>query len=271
MLDHGTRGVWRTRALGPVPRGNGGRRRQAQNRPRRVRLHGRQQHRLEPGFRQRPRPRATCEWCGLRFDIFAKGAGSTTDRAYANVAASLQARTNEIVLELARHSRDVTGLDRLCVAGGVAYNAVSIAHLIRNGPFREVYVPPDPGDAGGAVGAALIQAHRAGAAPNRARCTTLISARGRRSAISARCWTRLSLDKVPPPPVEPPGTFRVEASCSALQMRQNWSNRRQRTWRTEGSSAGFRDRRNSARGPWATGRSWRIQAMSMWPGGSAVT
>ncbi|KAE9624746.1 carbamoyltransferase family protein [Parasedimentitalea maritima] len=152
------------------------------------------------------------------FDIFADcvDAGCATDRAYANVAASLQARTNEIVLELSQHAQAVTGADRLCVAGGVAYNSVSIAHLIRYGPFREVYVPPDPGDAGGAVGAALIQAHRAGAIANKGAMQHPYLGAGSQIVNLGAVLDKLDLNEVPPPPVEPPGDYRVEASWQHL-------------------------------------------------------
>jgi carbamoyltransferase len=64
------------------------------------------------------------------------------------------------MLHLARRARELTGCSRLCVGGGVATNCVSIGRIIDAGIFDEVFVPPAPGDAGTAIGAA-IAAHLA--------------------------------------------------------------------------------------------------------------
>lgn len=154
-------------------------------------------------------------------DVFSAEAGSKahTDVAYADVAASLQARTDEILLGLAIRAHEKTGLDRLCLAGGVAYNAVSIGELIRRGPFREVYVPPDPGDAGGSVGAALYWAH-------------LKTPGGLKASLMPKPYLGASSDfeglgsflealntkELPPPPVAPPSDFRVEADWSQIPV-----------------------------------------------------
>ncbi len=74
---------------------------------------------------------------------------------WADLAASVQLVLEEALLGLARRVHRLTGLDALCLAGGVAMNSVAIARLEREGPFRHVFVPPDPGDGGAAVGAAL--------------------------------------------------------------------------------------------------------------------
>lgn len=81
------------------------------------------------------------------------------DRYYADVAASVQRFTEEAVLRAARHLHERTGLDRLCMAGGVALNSVANGRLLREGPFERVYIQPAAGDAGGAVGAALHAWH----------------------------------------------------------------------------------------------------------------
>lgn len=72
-----------------------------------------------------------------------------------DLARSIQVVTEEIVLKLARTVHSELGVDKLCLAGGVALNCVSNGRLLREGPFSEVWVQPAAGDAGGALGAAL--------------------------------------------------------------------------------------------------------------------
>jgi carbamoyltransferase len=76
-------------------------------------------------------------------------------QVHADLAAALQERTEQVIARLARRARLLTGSQRLCVAGGVAMNCVSIGKVISDGLFEEVYVPPAPGDSGTAIGAAL--------------------------------------------------------------------------------------------------------------------
>ncbi|MEU8617231.1 carbamoyltransferase C-terminal domain-containing protein [Streptomyces sp. NPDC048623] len=76
-----------------------------------------------------------------------------------DLAAALQERTEQVMLHLARRARTVTGSRRLCVGGGVATNCVSIGRIIEAGVFDEVFVPPAPGDAGTAIGAAIAVHH----------------------------------------------------------------------------------------------------------------
>lgn len=78
---------------------------------------------------------------------------------YADVAASVQVVTEEILLKMARHVHDRTGLTRLCMAGGVALNSVANARILRETPFEEIYIQPSAGDGGGALGAALYAHH----------------------------------------------------------------------------------------------------------------
>jgi carbamoyltransferase len=89
---------------------------------------------------------------GRPFDL----AANAEDRRAADVAASLQQVTEEALLGLARAARARTGLPALCLAGGVALNAVANARIAREAGFEEVFVPPAAGDAGGALGAALL-------------------------------------------------------------------------------------------------------------------
>jgi carbamoyltransferase len=74
---------------------------------------------------------------------------------YADVAASIQKVTEDIVLTMVRSLQRETGLDKICLAGGVALNSVANGRIIRETPIREVYVQPAAGDGGGALGAAL--------------------------------------------------------------------------------------------------------------------
>jgi carbamoyltransferase len=80
--------------------------------------------------------------------------------AHENLASSLQRVLEDVLLGKLRHLRDLSGSDRVCYAGGVALNCVANARLMRAGPFRDWFVQPAAGDAGGAVGAALAAHHR---------------------------------------------------------------------------------------------------------------
>jgi carbamoyltransferase len=77
------------------------------------------------------------------------------EQRHADVAASIQHVTNEVLLRLARHAREVTGQRRLCLAGGVALNCVANGLILREKIFDEIWIQPAAGDAGGALGAAL--------------------------------------------------------------------------------------------------------------------
>ena len=84
---------------------------------------------------------------------------SRQNQHYADVAASIQAVTEEILLKMAQHVHKETGLRRLCMAGGVALNSVANGKILRETPFEEIYVQPSAGDGGGAFGAALYAYH----------------------------------------------------------------------------------------------------------------
>jgi carbamoyltransferase len=85
---------------------------------------------------------------------------SAIEPFHMNIAASIQAVTEEIVLGMARHVHAQTGLTKLCLAGGVALNCVANGRLLREGPFEELWVQPAAGDAGGALGVALLIWHK---------------------------------------------------------------------------------------------------------------
>ncbi len=73
-----------------------------------------------------------------------------------DIAASIQEVTEEIMLRMARYIHKITGQDRLCLAGGVALNCVGNGRILREGPFKEIWIQPASGDAGGSLGAALL-------------------------------------------------------------------------------------------------------------------
>ncbi|MEB3371396.1 carbamoyltransferase family protein [Saccharopolyspora mangrovi] len=79
---------------------------------------------------------------------------------HAQLAASVQARLEEVLLDLARWLHENTGETRLAMAGGVALNCVANTRIAREGPFEEVWVQPAAGDSGTALGAALELAAR---------------------------------------------------------------------------------------------------------------
>jgi len=74
---------------------------------------------------------------------------------YADIAASIQRVTEEILLDMANHLQRQTGLKKLCMAGGVALNSVANGRILRETPFEELFIQPSAGDGGGALGAAL--------------------------------------------------------------------------------------------------------------------
>lgn len=76
-----------------------------------------------------------------------------------DIAASIQAVTEEVVLRLARTVHKETGEKNLCLAGGVALNCVANGRILREGPFENIWIQPAAGDAGGALGAAAIAWH----------------------------------------------------------------------------------------------------------------
>lgn len=76
-------------------------------------------------------------------------------RQYADIAASVQAVLEEVLVDLARALHRETGLPDLCLGGGVALNGCANARMLRESGFERLFVPPAPGDAGCALGAAL--------------------------------------------------------------------------------------------------------------------
>ena len=73
-----------------------------------------------------------------------------------DIAASIQQVTEDIMLRSAKHVHNETGLSNLCLAGDMALNRAGVGRLLRESPFDRVWIPPAPGDAGGALGVALL-------------------------------------------------------------------------------------------------------------------
>jgi carbamoyltransferase len=77
-----------------------------------------------------------------------------------DLARSIQEVTEEVMLRLVRNLHRETGAENLCLAGGVALNCVGNGRILREGPFKGLWIQPSAGDAGGAVGAALTAWHQ---------------------------------------------------------------------------------------------------------------
>lgn len=81
---------------------------------------------------------------------------SELTQTHKDIAASIQAVTEEIVLKMAHHLYQETRLPDICLAGGVALNSVANGRLLRESPFENIFIQPAAGDAGGAIGAAFF-------------------------------------------------------------------------------------------------------------------
>jgi carbamoyltransferase len=77
-----------------------------------------------------------------------------------DLARSVQVVCEEVMMRMVRTAKSVTGMDNLCMAGGVALNCVGNGHILRDGPFRRMWIQPAAGDAGGALGVATLIWHR---------------------------------------------------------------------------------------------------------------
>ncbi len=116
-------------------------------------------------------------WMNMDYFNFLRGTTMTNDRfhrlfggpprrpeeaieqRHMDVARSIQAVTEEVVLRLARHARELTGEKNLCLAGGVALNCVANGRLLRDRIFDRLWIQPAASDAGGALGAAFAAWH----------------------------------------------------------------------------------------------------------------
>ena len=77
-----------------------------------------------------------------------------------DLAASIQQVTEDIMLRCVRHIHEQTGMNDLCLAGGVALNCVGNGRILREGPFENIWIQPAAGDAGGALGTAMFIWHQ---------------------------------------------------------------------------------------------------------------
>jgi carbamoyltransferase len=94
------------------------------------------------------------------FDGPPRAPESPLTQKHMDIAASIQAVTENSMLKMAHHVHQATGMNKLCLAGGVALNCVSNGRILREGPFDEVWIQPAAGDAGGALGVALLIWHQ---------------------------------------------------------------------------------------------------------------
>lgn len=97
---------------------------------------------------------------GSKFDTLfggpARAAETSLTKRHMDLARSVQAVTEEVMIRMARTAHAATGESSLCLAGGVALNCVANGRLLREGPFENIWIQPAAGDAGGALGAALF-------------------------------------------------------------------------------------------------------------------
>jgi carbamoyltransferase len=98
------------------------------------------------------------KWASL-FGVPRRSAESLLDQQHMDLALAIQQATEDIVLSMAETAKKLTGADYLVMAGGVALNCVANGKLIRRGTFKDIWIQPAAGDAGGALGAALAAWH----------------------------------------------------------------------------------------------------------------
>jgi carbamoyltransferase len=98
------------------------------------------------------------QWEGL-FGFGRRREDAPLEQRYCDMALAVQEVTEEVVLRLAAEAKRLTGSDRLCLAGGVALNCVANGKLHASGLFRDIFIQPAAGDAGGALGAAYAAHH----------------------------------------------------------------------------------------------------------------
>jgi len=98
------------------------------------------------------------QWENL-FGFPKRGGESELEPHHCDLALAIQKVTEDIVVRMAREAKKITGADHLCLSGGVALNCVANGKLLEEGIFRNMFVQPAAGDAGGALGAALAAYH----------------------------------------------------------------------------------------------------------------
>jgi carbamoyltransferase len=98
------------------------------------------------------------KFCKL-FGVPPRRPESKMQKVYMDIARSIQYVTEEIMLRMTRHLYNITKREHLCLGGGVALNCVANGRMLRETPFKDVWIQPGAGDAGGAIGAALYTWH----------------------------------------------------------------------------------------------------------------
>jgi carbamoyltransferase len=93
------------------------------------------------------------------FGICVREPGQDLEQIHMDIAASIQVVLEEVILRITRSLAAETGAQNLCLAGGVALNCVSNGKVLRDGRFKNIWIQPAAGDAGGAIGAALAAYH----------------------------------------------------------------------------------------------------------------
>lgn len=89
-----------------------------------------------------------------------RGSEGELTQFHMDIAASIQKVTEDVMMRIVRHVHAETGLENLCMAGGVALNCVANGIIEREGPFKNVWLQPAAGDAGGSLGGALFVWHQ---------------------------------------------------------------------------------------------------------------
>lgn len=84
---------------------------------------------------------------------------SKIEKRHMDLARSIQVVAEKVIMNMVRNVHKKTGLENLCLAGGVALNCVANGKILRDGPFKRIWIQPSASDAGGALGAALIAWH----------------------------------------------------------------------------------------------------------------
>lgn len=108
----------------------------------------------ETGLRMIP----DSKW-GELFGFEKRSPESPLEQHHCDLAYAIQEVTENIVLKMAKHAKDLTGAEALCLAGGVALNCVANGKIQKAGIFKDLFIQPAAGDAGGAVGAAYAAWH----------------------------------------------------------------------------------------------------------------
>jgi carbamoyltransferase len=93
------------------------------------------------------------------FGISPRTEDGKTEQIHYDIGASAQKVLEDVLLKMANHIHKATGMNNLCLGGGVALNGVANYRILKEGPFENIHIPPSPGDAGSSVGAAQYLYH----------------------------------------------------------------------------------------------------------------